>query len=66
MESCALTKMAYYYLQSKAPSKEAKFTETKIEIWDAGTNQKLGDYYIRNIKYDPLIKQIIDEKMIFT
>lgn len=66
MESCAMTRMAYYYLQSTLPQDEKQLKETKIEIWNAGTNQKLGDYYISNIKYDPIIKEIINEKMIFT
>ena len=61
MESCAMTKMAYYYLQSKDIQKDIDFSETMIEIWDAGTNQKLGNYYISNIKYDPLIQEIVNK-----
>lgn len=57
LDSCIQSKMAYYYLHPKTSPSEFDYTQTTIDIWMAGTNQKLGYYYHNNIIYD---EEVID------
>ena len=60
LDNWALSKMAYYYLSPKISPEEFDYKSTSIEIWKAGTNQKLGYYYLNNIKYDDEISEYIN------